>query len=336
MKLFFTLLAILSAGAAWAQQTSNLILFSEHGEPFYASINSVRQNTEPMANVQINDLTGEFVRIQIDFKDQNLGSFQKNFMLETGMQATAIIKKNKKGAYVLRPFGQAVAIQDAPATSDQPIIVYHDTPSSGNDVASSQQHQTDNVQHTVVTETTTVESAGAQSANVQMNVGGNIIQAGVQIDDNFADPTTGSTVTHTTTSTTTTTTTSSGHLSVDQKQPTSELEEESLVPGYNGPVGCGGYLMSDAAFAKAKQTVENQSFADDKLTVAKQIANSQCLTTAQVAEMMSLFSFEDSKIEWAKTAYNRTYDVGNYWMLNDHFTFSSSVDELNKFIQSRK
>lgn len=336
MKSLFTLLVFLTAGAAWAQQTTNLILFAEHGEPFYASINSVRQNVEPTANLQINDLTGEFVRIQIDFEDQNLGSFQKNFMLETGMQATAIIKKNKKGEYVLRPFGQAVAIQDVPATSDQPIIVYHDTPALSNDPVISQNHQTDNVQHTVVTETTTFESPENHSANIQLNVGGNSIQAGVQINDDFADPAMGSTVTHTTTSTTTTTTSSAGHLSVDQKQPVNQIEQESLVPGYNGPVGCAGYLMSDAAFAKAKQTVENQSFAGDKLTVAKQIANSQCLTTAQVAEMMSAFSFEDSKIEWAKTAYDRTYDVGNFWMLNDHFTFSSSVDELNKFIQSRK
>lgn len=338
MKPFFTFLLLLSAGAAWAQQTSNLTLFSENGEPFYASINSVQQNTEATANLQITDLSGEFVRVQIDFEDKNLGSIQKNYMLETGMLVTAMIKKNKKGEYVLRPFGQAVAIQNAPASADQPVIVYHDTPSLNADPVIDQNHQTDNVQHTVVTETSSVESSGNHSANVQMNVGGNSIQAGVQISDTEAMPGVGNTTTHssTSTTTTTTTTTSGGHLTAQQKQPPVEVVEESLVAGYNGPVGCRGYLMSDAAFAKAKQTVENQSFEDDKLTVAKQIANSQCLSTAQITEMMAAFSFEDSKIEWAKTAYDRTYDVGNYWMLNDHFTFSASVDELNKYIQSRK
>ncbi|MBK9515283.1 MAG: DUF4476 domain-containing protein, partial [Flavobacteriales bacterium] len=47
------------------------------------------------------------------------------------------------------------------------------------------------------------------------------------------------------------------------------------------------------------------------------------------------FSFEDSKLDFAKYAYDRTYDIGNYFKVNDAFTFESSMDELNEFIQAR-
>jgi hypothetical protein len=59
------------------------------------------------------------------------------------------------------------------------------------------------------------------------------------------------------------------------------------------------------------------------------------MTTAQVSQIMALFSFEDSKLDFAKFAYGRTYDLSNYFMVNNAFTFSSSVDELNDFIQSQ-
>jgi hypothetical protein len=72
------------------------------------------------------------------------------------------------------------------------------------------------------------------------------------------------------------------------------------------------------------------------MTTARQIISSSCVTTAQVKTLMALFTFEDSKLTFAKEAYARTYDIGNYWMLSDAFTFSSSIDDLNNYINSRK
>jgi hypothetical protein len=50
--------------------------------------------------------------------------------------------------------------------------------------------------------------------------------------------------------------------------------------------------------------------------------------------MMLLFTFEDNKLEVAKYAYRKTVDNRNYVMVNDAFTFSSSRDELAKYIRS--
>jgi hypothetical protein len=58
------------------------------------------------------------------------------------------------------------------------------------------------------------------------------------------------------------------------------------------------------------------------------------MTSAQVTEILDLFTFEESKIDFAKFAYGRTYDIGNYYLVNNAFTFESSIDDLNDYISS--
>jgi hypothetical protein len=84
-----------------------------------------------------------------------------------------------------------------------------------------------------------------------------------------------------------------------------------------------------------RSTIESSSFEDSKMTVAKQATRSKCMTAAQIKQIMGLFTFEESKLDYAKFAYDYCYDVDNYYILNDAFTFSSSIDELNDFIEGR-
>lgn len=94
--------------------------------------------------------------------------------------------------------------------------------------------------------------------------------------------------------------------------------------------------MSAVDFAAAKASIEKQMMDDSKLKVAKQVVGTNCLTTAQVKEIMGMFTMERTKLDWAKFAYGKTSDPQNYYQLNDGFMFSSSVDELNKYIESQK
>ena len=48
---------------------------------------------------------------------------------------------------------------------------------------------------------------------------------------------------------------------------------------------------------------------------------------------MLLFTYEDTRLELAKYAYGYTYDIGNFYKLNDAFTYESSIEELNEYIQ---
>jgi hypothetical protein len=153
---------------------------------------------------------------------------------------------------------------------------------------------------------------------------------GINIDmnvDGMPDMGVNMTETQTTTTSTTTTTTNAAPVA-------SPAPDHYVMPGYNGPIGC-PWPMDENQFANAKRSVESKSFDDAKMTVAKQITGSNCLTADQVRRMMAEMSFESAKLEYAKFAYNKTFDIGNYYVLNDAFDFSSSVEELNNHINGK-
>jgi hypothetical protein len=53
----------------------------------------------------------------------------------------------------------------------------------------------------------------------------------------------------------------------------------------------------------------------------------------QARELVSLFTYESSKLEMAKYIYRYTTDKNNYITVYDVFTYSSSKDELSRFIR---
>ena len=94
--------------------------------------------------------------------------------------------------------------------------------------------------------------------------------------------------------------------------------------------------MSPEAFEQFKRTVRNESFENTKLSIAKQAISNNYITSAQVKEITELFSFENNKLDFAKYAYKYTVDKGSYFMVNDAFSFSTSKEELMRYIQSVK
>lgn len=107
------------------------------------------------------------------------------------------------------------------------------------------------------------------------------------------------------------------------------------VPGYNGPVGC-PRPMTPSDFAAAKAAIKDADFENTKMSTAKTVIGSNCLTTDQVAELCNLFDFENTKLDFAKFAYSRTYDKGNYFKVNKVFDFDASKEELNRFVQKNQ
>lgn len=106
------------------------------------------------------------------------------------------------------------------------------------------------------------------------------------------------------------------------------------LPGYTGPVGC-AWPMSQTDFEGIKASVKSKTFESTKLTLAKQALGNQCILTSQIVEIMGLFTSESSKLDIAKWAWDYTYDRGNYYKINDAFTFSSSIDELDEFLKGK-
>jgi hypothetical protein len=145
--------------------------------------------------------------------------------------------------------------------------------------------------------------------NIDVNMGGMGVDMNVNVSETYSE----------TYTTTTTTTTSGGG------------QDHYVMSGYNGAIGC-PWPMEEGQFSDAINSVASKDFDDSKFTMAKQITGANCLTADQVRRMMSELDFEDSKLQYAKFAYSKTYDIGNYYKLNDAFDFESSIDELNEHI----
>ncbi len=330
MKSLSLTLAMLMISFISFAQLSNAILFTENGERFTAILNGVRQNDKPETNVKITGLNAEFYKLKVIFESTSLGEKNFNLSLELGKENTFVIRKNNKGEFVLRFMG-SVPLAEAPrSTPAQSVVVYHAHPSPApvEEVATS---------HTVTTTTTTQGSSSANPESVNVNMGMNVDGMGGNISINVSGmesaPQQSSSTVITQTQTTTTTTTTSG--STVNAVPPPPSPNVVYLPGYNGPVGC-PVPMSPQDFEDLKGSVASKSFEETKFTIAKQVLQDRCMLVSQVKQMMLSFTFEQTRLDFAKFAYDRTYDIGNYFKVNDAFTFESSIEELNDYIGSRR
>ncbi len=78
--------------------------------------------------------------------------------------------------------------------------------------------------------------------------------------------------------------------------------------------------------------MQQSGFDSDRLILAKQAINGNGVYADQVLRMMQSLSFESSRLELAKFAYYQCIDPENYYVVNQGFSFSSSVNELNQAI----
>ncbi|MBO6518264.1 MAG: DUF4476 domain-containing protein [Bacteroidia bacterium] len=110
--------------------------------------------------------------------------------------------------------------------------------------------------------------------------------------------------------------------------PQRRYDPPSRRRGYNRRYN-GGYQN---VFATTKMQMRAASFDRDKLAIAKQFARTSNPTSAEIAQLTRMLSFDRSKVQLAKFAYPFTVDQHNYGLVSDSFTFDSSVRELNRFI----
>ncbi len=328
-------------------QNSNLIFFAENGEKFTVIMNGLKYNEAPATNVKLTDLAPGNYKMKAIFEDPTLGVVSTTITLEPYLERTFNIRPKKqtgvgktlnkmgnqvardanlrdssdvktddKEKYVIRllsevSYGQPQmqrAPQQQPVYNTQPVVVQ---------------------QPGTVTQTTTTTTRGTgvtPMGGATMSVGVNDPDLGVNFNMNVGVP--GTVVTNGSVQQTTTTTT----YGTPQTQVVQQQQQVYVMPGYNGPVGC-PWPMDNATFNNAVTTINNQSFEDNKLQVAKQVFTTNCMTSAQVAQLLKSFDFENTKLDFAKFAYGHTFDLGNYFLVNNAFDFSSSVDELNDFIQ---
>lgn len=109
-----------------------------------------------------------------------------------------------------------------------------------------------------------------------------------------------------------------------------DTTEHYQMVDYNGKVGCPWPLEEDD-FANFKINLNNQRLEDDKLQFAKNYLINQYLTAKQIAEVLLVFEYEETKLDFAMFIYPRTFDLDNFITeIRPRFKFENSLDQLKQ------
>lgn len=343
MKKLHFLFALLLTSLSYAQPGA-LLISAEDGEALQVYLNGAPINETPATQVFTGPIDPGVHKMRLLIhKGPNVTEVKSNAYVEPDIIYYMNVKMNKKGEYVTRLYNQ-VTWDGRNPLGEQATVNSTPPPTNPVQPADESFSTTTNVggtgTTTSTTTTTTTNTTGnpdgvgfGMNVNIQdgetnenVNVGIGVGGVGMNMNVNVNG-------TGTTNSSTTTTTTSYSNTS------TSGYNDPAVgQPTPGGPTyrqGCPA-PMSDASFQAALASIQKQSFEDTKLSVAKQVLNSNCLFSEDIAKICGLFDFEQTKLDFAKYAYGRTLDPENYFRVNDVFEFDSSVSDLTQYIETHR
>lgn len=320
-----TLAAFFISLGTFAQ--SNLIVFSNDGLKFILEVNGVQQNQTPTTNVKVEGINQEYIATRILFVDGKTPALKKSFPLTKNNEVSARIVLNNKGVYKLRYMGET-PIASSATSSNQTVINYGEEPVAvSNPVPSAPQQETASPESTTsTTVTTTTINAGSpansESVNMNVNLGGQSIGISTSISGMESNASTNITET-------TTVTTSSNSSTSMPAAPAQPSGVETLSNG-----GCDAPMPS-GELNSALASMDSKSFEDSKMTLAKQFTRANCLSADQIKRVMQKFTYEESKLDYAKYAYDYCLDQPSYYKVNDAFDFELTIDDLNEFLENK-
>jgi len=305
-------------------QTSTITVFSQEGERFYVIVNGARQNDAPSTNVKVTDLDKPNYLVKIIFEDQNTASLNQNvYLLDYDEKRTNVTYNLKRDRKKVMKMSLNSFDYDLNQSKTAEVVKYHEIENpitKPTTIVKNTEINAVDVNMMGIGINTNIQNS-EDSMNVNINIGG--LNTSVQ----------------TTAVTTTTSTNTSNAVKTKPNQDIKIVQPNTVQPilaqddfdVVKTTSDC-KKVMPNADFQRAKASIAKQSFADSKMKAAKQITTINCLSTAQIIDVVSLFSFEGDKLDYAKLAYTRCIDKDNYYQVNDVFSFSATSDELIEYI----
>jgi hypothetical protein len=110
-------------------------------------------------------------------------------------------------------------------------------------------------------------------------------------------------------------------------------KDESTVKKSTG--GC-KTPMAEGDFQASTAMISNAPFDPIKLSNAKKMVETHCLSCRQIVQVMYILSYEASRLSIAKAAYLHCYDPSNYEEVKNVLNSTKSKDDLDKYIDSVK
>lgn len=127
--------------------------------------------------------------------------------------------------------------------------------------------------------------------------------------------------------------------SIQQKDTTyvPPFETYYHLEDYKGKIGCPWPIKEDK-LAQLKGVILAETLEDNKLEkikIAIQDMDSVCLMINQLKELLILFEYEETKLDFAKFVSLYLFDVDNVGKLSEVFNFENSLEELKEFIKNK-
>lgn len=288
--------------AQW-RPTGNLTIFSDDGIKFYLVLNGIRYNDEAQSNIRVEELPNPYYSCRIIFENNEYPAITKKHLPisdANGMMqdVTYHIRKNKKDKYVINFYSYIPAVQNMVPPPGCAVYRFGAPNVLVNPPVQAPPPAMYN--NSVLHQS---HPHHTQQGQININAGGIGVNVTVPNIDNQTLI----------------------HDNYDYHQHHTYAEPLRLDNGCAHP-------MNARDFSDACYTIKQNGFDETRLNIANQIAVSNCLSTNQIMEVMGLFSFEETKLTFAKIAFESCTDPGNYFKVGNAFTFESSKTELNNYI----
>ena len=106
---------------------------------------------------------------------------------------------------------------------------------------------------------------------------------------------------------------------------------------YEGRIGC-PFPIKPEQQGELRTLIINQNLEESKLEKVKlaiQEMDSACVLVDQIKELIVLFEYEETRLDFAKFMLDYTFDIDNYEKLYSTFNFENNKDELKLLLEKK-
>lgn len=106
------------------------------------------------------------------------------------------------------------------------------------------------------------------------------------------------------------------------------------INGYTGRIGC-GHPVNQGQFMEVKNMLASYPNSITRMDIAKQLIPRNCFTTGQVRELAMLWPNSIQRRDFLYMTYYHTYDIDNYYKMEDMFANSITRREFVEWCMAR-
>jgi hypothetical protein len=93
------------------------------------------------------------------------------------------------------------------------------------------------------------------------------------------------------------------------------------------------YVMTPQDVNSLLQSVQRQSFDDNKLPILREALRESAIESEDLKRILSTLTYDRNRVELAKYAYPRIADPQRFYLVYEAFDFQTSAQELQRFVE---